>query len=123
MTPEGRVKKKLKAQLEPYKPTLYAHWPVLTGMGKPELDCNIIYTGIAISIECKAPLENFTKRQIITARSKMAAGAIVLGYRGDTEDVLAVDYILTLLGSGKPGGYLEAFKHAVSHTVGRGYYG
>ena len=72
MTPEGKVKDRLKKLLKGYD-RLYSHWPVMNGMGAPELDCNIIYNGYAVSIECKAPGESFTPRQKLTAAAKQAA--------------------------------------------------
>lgn len=85
MTPEGYSKRDLKKLLSEYT-NLYSHWPVLNGMGTPELDCNIIYKGFDISIECKAPGEDFTPRQCDTSIEKQRAGGIVLGYRGKLDD-------------------------------------
>lgn len=76
MTPETRVKKMVKEKLAPIT-SLYQHWPVLNGMGAPELDCNIIANGYALSIECKGPGEHMTKRQEITAAAKREAGGWV----------------------------------------------
>lgn len=77
MTPEGRVKKMVKDSLKKYGEKIYQHWPVLNGMGKPELDCNLIVMGYSISIETKSPGERMTKRQKETTRLKRAASGHV----------------------------------------------
>lgn len=77
MTPEGAVKKMIKDELAKYGVRVYQHWPVLNGMGSPELDCNLIVNGYAVSIEAKAPGETMTKRQQDTTKNKRAAGGIV----------------------------------------------
>lgn len=77
MTPEGEVKKMIKKELADYAERIYTHWPVLNGMGSPELDCNIIVNGYDVSIEAKAPDERMTKRQKLTAKEKRTAGGLV----------------------------------------------
>ena len=74
MTPEGKVKKMIKDRLRAYGEDVYSHWPVLNGMGSPELDCNLIVNGYAVSIEAKAPGERMTTRQRLTAKAKRAGG-------------------------------------------------
>jgi hypothetical protein len=74
MTPEGKVKVRVKRILDRYKPALYAHWPVQTGFGAPTLDCNGALWGQAFSIETKAAGKRPTARQIETMREMKAAG-------------------------------------------------
>lgn len=87
MTPEGRVKRDLKEALgtvEAEDPGhLYSHWPVINGMGTPEIDCNIVYHGVAYAIECKAVNEKLTARQRDTMLRKRAAGVITLAVGGE----------------------------------------
>lgn len=74
MTPEGKVKERVKKILKPFKPKLYAHWPVQTGYGAPTLDCNGAINGRAFSIETKAPGKHLTPQQEATKAEKEAAG-------------------------------------------------
>lgn len=76
MTPEGRVKKKVKALLGKY-PLLWQHWPVQTGFGAPTLDCTGCYCGMFFAIETKAPGEKLTPRQELTKRDMVRAGGEV----------------------------------------------
>jgi hypothetical protein len=53
VTPEGRVKKKVKALLTENK--AYQFWPVQTGFGAPTLDCIGCHEGEYYAVETKAP--------------------------------------------------------------------
>jgi len=77
MTPEGRVKKSVKALLEPYKPRLYCNWPVPAGYGESTLDCFGWLNGHAFAIETKAPGEGLTPRQQLIGDDMARAGAAV----------------------------------------------
>jgi len=83
MTPEGRVKKRVKQLLESYGKAVYTHWPVLNGMGKPTLDCIGCANGAYFAIETKAPGEVLTERQGLTRRDIEVAGGTVFAYDGD----------------------------------------
>lgn len=74
MTPEGKVKERVKRILKRYHPVLYAHWPVQAGFGSPTLDCNGALLGRAFSIETKAPGKKPTARQLDTMIEMKAAG-------------------------------------------------
>lgn len=74
VTPESKVKKRVKAILDRYKPFLYAHWPVQMGFGAPTLDCNGAILGTSFSIETKAPGKKPTQRQINTMKEMHDAG-------------------------------------------------
>jgi len=78
MTPEGRVKKKLKDLLEPFGKSLYQYWPVGNGMGAPALDVIICFNGQFLSIELKAGKKQMTDRQVTTAGNINAAGGMTL---------------------------------------------
>lgn len=74
MTPEGKVKKRVKRMLAVFQPKLWAHWPVQAGYGAPTLDCTGAISGHAFAIETKAPGEHPTKRQQLTIEEMRAAG-------------------------------------------------
>lgn len=83
MTPEGRVKAKVKAIIAAYNPHVYSHWPVMNGMGQPTLDCNGCVNGEAFYIETKRPGEKLTQRQELTRASMEAAKGMVFKLDGD----------------------------------------
>lgn len=85
MTPEGRVKEKVKQLLAQFKPQLYAHWPVQNGMGSPTLDCTGSINGRAFAIETKAPGKKLTPRQLQTAAEMRLAGYHVFEIDGTDE--------------------------------------
>lgn len=89
MTPEGRVKKKVKEIINKYGSGVYSHWPVLNGMGKPTLDCVGCANGVFFSVETKAPGEKLTPRQEITRNDMRIAGGTVFVIAGQDEMVLA----------------------------------
>ena len=61
MTPEGKVKVKVKNLLNAYG--AYHFWPVQTGMGARTLDCLASHNGRAFAIETKAPGKKMTEQQ------------------------------------------------------------
>ena len=63
MTPEGRVKKRLKEMFAKFEPELYYFMPVQTGYGSDGLDFHCSYLGRAFVVETKAPGEKLTPRQ------------------------------------------------------------
>lgn len=75
MTPEGKVKHRIRQLLADFRP--YSHAPVQNGMGKPALDFNGCHKGFYFTIEAKAPGEKATKRQTQTMREVAAAGGCV----------------------------------------------
>lgn len=89
MTPEGRVKDRVKRIIKRYKKRVYSHWPVLNGMGEPTLDCSGTVGGRAFYVETKKAGENLTFRQQTTAANMRAAGATVFVIIGIDEFVLA----------------------------------
>jgi hypothetical protein len=91
MTPEGKVKKRVKEILK--AAGAYQHWPVQNGMGSPTLDCNGTYKGFGFSIETKAPGEKPTPRQLQTIEAKRAAKEYVLVVDG-TDDYRCIDVML-----------------------------
>ena len=81
MTPQGRVKAKVKAVLKKYP--LHAFWPVQSGYGAPTLDCLGCHHGLYFAIETKAPGKKPTPRQVITIKQMRDAGATVFVIDGD----------------------------------------
>lgn len=75
MTPEGHVKKKLKAYLDVMG--IYHFWPVQVGYGAATVDCLACWNGRFTAIECKR--EGVTKptpRQATTMKRIREAGGI-----------------------------------------------
>jgi hypothetical protein len=89
MTPEGKVKAKVKALLKQWG--AYYHMPVQNGMGEPTLDFIACLNGRFIAIETKAPGKKPTKRQEVTMTQMGASGAFVF--------VVATDADLDVLGA------------------------
>lgn len=77
MTPEGRVKEKVKRLLRKYD--AYWHCPVQNGMGAPALDfMQVTVGGLVCAIECKAGSGTLTARQRSTVADIRRAGGTVL---------------------------------------------
>jgi hypothetical protein len=89
MTPEGRVKAKLKKLLAED----YQFWPVQTGYGVATVDCLACLDGKFIAIECKAPGKKPTPRQRATMREIRKAGGITFFVTMDTEGLLVWEEI------------------------------
>lgn len=88
MTPEGKIKQKVKRKLT----ELGAYWfcPVQNGMGAPGLDfMQVQVPGCpAFVIETKAPGKQLTVRQERTVASIRVAGGVVFIIDGDLEEML-----------------------------------
>jgi len=90
MTPEGRIKAKVKRALATLGKR-YCFMPVQNGMGAPSLDfVNSIY-GFFVAIETKTPGKQLTPRQKTTARA-VAYGSLgsVFVIRDDTDIAVAM---------------------------------
>jgi hypothetical protein len=91
MTPEGKVKNKVKKLLDHMRLVeeqgVWQHWPVQAGYGKPCLDCHVCYNGLYLAIETKAPGKKPTARQECTISDIDEADGkvIVIGER-ETDD-------------------------------------
>jgi len=77
MTPEGYVKKAVKAELDVY-PDHYREMPVPGGFGKSGLDFTICFFGFFLAIETKKPKGTPTPRQEERIREIAAAGGFTL---------------------------------------------
>jgi hypothetical protein len=73
MTPEGRVKAKVRDLLNEYGSGLYHHWPVPSGYGRTTIDVLGCYRGFFFAIEAKAPKKKPTLRQSETLQDMGAA--------------------------------------------------
>ena len=87
MTPEGKVKAKVKAVLKSCGPAVYYDMPVPGGFGKPTLDFIGFAWGHGFAIETKAPGKKPTERQQTTIENMEAAGAKVFVIDGDTTEL------------------------------------
>lgn len=86
MTPEGRVKNKVKRLLKQHG--CYFFMPVQMGYGASTLDLLVCHRGKFIGIETKAPgVNKMTKRQEIVAEEIRAAGGEVY-LVNDTDSLL-----------------------------------
>lgn len=90
MTPEGRVKKQVRALLNLYGDQLYHEWPVPGGYGKSGLDVIGCIRGRMFSIETKAPGKKPTKRQELTIMDIRKAGGVVFVIDGSFESMSAL---------------------------------
>lgn len=90
MTPEGRVKAKVKDIIKAYKPAVYSHWPVLNGMGEPTLDCIGCVNGQFFAVETKAEGKKLTPRQELTRTQMWKAGGVVFEIVGCDSPALKV---------------------------------
>jgi len=73
VTPEGRVKAKLKRWLTAEQ--FYQFWPVLTGYGTQMVDCLAWRAGTCFAIECKREgVEEPTPRQGAIMRAMRKVG-------------------------------------------------
>ena len=75
MTPEGRVKERVKKVLRTFG--VYWHCPVQNGMGAPSLDFVCCVKGRFFAIETKAGDKKPSARQETTIEEMKNAGAVV----------------------------------------------
>lgn len=89
MTPEGRVKERVKELLR----THGAYWfcPVQTGMGETTLDFLCCHRGRFFAIETKAPGKKMTLRQHTVSNRISEAGGVVFVIDGDEEFLKTFD--------------------------------
>lgn len=74
MTPEGKVKAKVKVVLK--EQGAYWHMPVQNGMGAPSLDFICCHQGRYFGIETKAGNKKMTERQELTSNDIRLAGGL-----------------------------------------------
>ena len=88
MTPEGKVKDKVKKLLK--EAGAYYHMPVQNGMGAPTLDFVGCHQGNFFAIETKAPGKKPTPRQEQTIADMRRARAAVFVVDGSEETVASL---------------------------------
>lgn len=96
MTPEGRVKAKVKKALDTLGADCWRFMPVQTGFGSPALDYLLSIRGRFVAIETKAPGKGLTPLQEGTKAAIEAAGGIVLIVWDETSLELAMKIIFAL---------------------------
>jgi penicillin-binding protein-related factor A (putative recombinase) len=79
MTPEGKVKQKIKVVLDTYREqgVLYYHMNVPVGYGKSTLDYLGFICGLGFAIEAKAPKKKPSDRQLAIIEDIDKSGAPV----------------------------------------------
>lgn len=93
MTPEGRVKSKVKKVFEPFyaNGSLYGEWPVPSGFGKSGLDYHGCSQGRYFAVEVKAPRKEPTERQLrCIAQIERAGGKVFVIDGSDPGQFLAL---------------------------------
>lgn len=96
MTPEGRVKAKVKKALEVLGPNCWRFMPVQNGYGSVALDFLCSINGRFVAIETKAPGKKLTALQEGTKALIEAAGGIVLVVWDEPSLDIAMKIILAL---------------------------
>lgn len=96
MTPEGRVKAKVKKALDKLGSDCWRFMPVQTGFGSPALDYLLSIRGRFVAIETKAPGKRLTALQEQTKAAIEAAGGIVLVVWDESSLAIAMKIILAL---------------------------
>lgn len=96
MTPEGRVKKQVKAALDKLGADCWRFMPVQTGFGAPALDFLLSIRGRFVAIETKAPGKKLTPLQEGTKAAIEAAGGIVLVVWDEGSLAIAMKILLAL---------------------------
>src|SRR5712664_512782 len=96
MTPEGRVKAKVKKALDTLGTDVWRFMPVQTGFGSPALDYLLCIKGRFVAIETKAPGKKLPPLQEGTKAAMEAAGGIVLVVWDETSLEIAMKIILAL---------------------------
>lgn len=99
MTPEGRVKEKVKRALANVR-MVYRFMPVQNGMGSPALDFYCCARGIFVAIETKVPGKKLTERQHTTATQIANAGGAVFVIRDDADVAHMVGCLVRGFGAG-----------------------
>lgn len=94
MTPEGKIKEKVKAVFK--KHGAYYHMPVMNGMGAPTLDFIACCRGLFFAVETKAAGKKPTKRQEVTMADMARANAFVFVV-SDEASLATLDAVLTLI--------------------------
>lgn len=96
MTPEGRVKAKVKKALKVLGHECWMFMPVQSGYGAPALDFLLSIRGRFVAIETKAPGKTLSPLQETTKAAIEKAGGIVLVVWDEDTLAIAMKIILAL---------------------------
>jgi hypothetical protein len=88
VTPEGKVKAKVRELLGTYGDELYSYWPVPTGFGRTTVDAIGCYRGQFFAVETKAEKKKPTLRQVGELHRMECAMARTFVIAGETSPVL-----------------------------------
>ena len=103
MTPEGKVKAKLKAALDKAFPEHYRFMPVQTGYGAKTLDFLLCINGLFVAIETKARGKFMTPLQFSTYQAIYDAGGLAYTVDGEESIDLVIANILLAMEFGRDG--------------------
>lgn len=104
MTPEGKVKAKLKARLRKEWPNMYSFMPVQSGYGAKTLDFLCSIEGRFVAFETKAPGKHPTPLQASTIEDILHAGSFACVVSDDDTIDAAIALIHLWLRFGQNGG-------------------
>lgn len=90
MTPEGKIKKKIKDYLSTLYPNAFFWMPVSSGFGNSAVDIICCYKGHFIAIEVKAVGKKATPRQLHFLNEVIEAG----GYALETDNLGFVQQLI-----------------------------
>jgi hypothetical protein len=93
MTPEGRIKAKVKRLFKNYGADLYDFWPVQSGLGEQTLDCLASHLGQFFAVETKRDGKDLTAYQKMTRDDIIAAGGVVFRVSNDDELLILREWL------------------------------
>lgn len=107
MTPEGRIKAKVKKALDQLGDDVWRFMPVQSGYGSVALDYLLAIRGRFVAIETKAPGKKLTPLQEATKAALEKAGALVFVVWDETSLEIAMKIILALEFDNGPKDYVH----------------
>jgi hypothetical protein len=99
MTPEGKIKRGIKAVLDKYSANIYYYMPVPGGYGRSTLDYLGFCCGLGFAVEAKRPKGRPTERQQGMIEDIERGGAKVFVVN-DVDTLKALDDWLNVVSSG-----------------------
>lgn len=98
MTPEGKIKGKIKKLLASFGARVYVYMPVPTGYGKRTLDYLVCVDGLFVGIEAKKPGGKPTSYQDNTISQIRAAGGSCFVVHDDKSLEVLQQFLHSMLG-------------------------
>lgn len=102
VTPEAKVKKKIKELLDSFDTRLYYYMPVPSGYGKTTIDYLICFDGLFVGIEAKKPRGKPTLRQEGVLEDIRAAGGSTFVIDDDDDVVMLSKFLNAIITRRKP---------------------